>query len=63
MGTATSNSVFVRKSVLNSFKNSEPITENVEEGDPVKLMCQSPDGYPKPLVTWLIQVIFVIFTN
>ncbi|KAG7157810.1 Neuroglian-like 2 [Homarus americanus] len=55
MGTATSNSVFVRKSELNSFKNEDPMTETVNEGDPVGLTCQPPDGYPKPYVYWMIQ--------
>ncbi|CAL4060819.1 unnamed protein product [Meganyctiphanes norvegica] len=55
LGTATSNSVFVRKSELNSFKNQDPITETVNEGDPTGLKCQPPDGYPKPQVYWMIQ--------
>lgn len=56
MGTATSNSVFVRKSELNSFKNEDPTTETVNEGESVGLSCQPPDGYPKPFVYWMIQV-------
>ena len=56
LGTATSNSVFVRKSELNSFSLDDPITMTVHEGDPAKLPCQPPDGYPKPLVYWMIQV-------
>lgn len=56
MGTATSNSVFVRKSELNSFKNEDPVSETVNEGDPIGLTCQPPDGYPKPFVYWMIQV-------
>lgn len=55
-GTATSNSVFVRKAELNSFKDEPPITVSANEGDPYKLTCQPPDGWPKPLVYWLIQV-------
>lgn len=55
MGTATSNSVFVRKSELNSFKNEDPMTETVNEGESVGLKCQPPDGYPKPSVYWMIQ--------
>ncbi|XP_069981771.1 neuroglian isoform X2 [Penaeus vannamei] len=55
MGTATSNSVFVRKSELNSFKNEDPVSETVNEGDPIGLTCQPPDGYPKPFVYWMIQ--------
>ncbi|XP_063870133.1 neuroglian-like isoform X1 [Scylla paramamosain] len=55
LGTATSNSVFVRKSELNSFKNQDPQTVEVTEGEPVRLACQPPDGYPKPSVYWMIQ--------
>ncbi|XP_014218547.1 neuroglian isoform X2 [Copidosoma floridanum] len=54
-GIATSNSVFVRKSELSSFKvqSSEKVSE--VEGSPLKLTCQPPDGWPKPNVYWLIQ--------
>ena len=31
-GIATSNSVFVRQSILNNFKEEPPITKTVEEG-------------------------------
>lgn len=55
LGTATSNSVFVRKAELNSFRDSVPETLTVNEGDPYKLTCQPPDGWPKPNVYWLIQ--------
>jgi len=54
-GTATSNSVFVRQSVLNNFKEQPPITETVEEGKPFNLPCVAPDGWPKPSVYWMIQ--------
>lgn len=54
-GIATSNSVFVRKAELNSFKDENPITVNAIEGIPFKLTCQPPDGWPKPNVYWLIQ--------
>ncbi|XP_058802233.1 neuroglian isoform X2 [Phymastichus coffea] len=54
-GVATSNSVFVRKAELNSFKDQPPETMRVNEGDPYKLTCQPPDGWPKPNVYWLIQ--------
>ncbi|XP_012258678.2 neuroglian isoform X2 [Athalia rosae] len=54
-GTAISNSVFVRKAELNSFKDEHPVTLNANEGDPFKLTCQPPDGWPKPNVYWLIQ--------
>ncbi|KAG0724446.1 Neuroglian [Chionoecetes opilio] len=55
LGTATSKSVFVRKSELNSFKNQVPTTMEVQEGEPVGMPCQPPDGYPKPTVYWVIQ--------
>jgi hypothetical protein len=55
-GTAASNSVFVRQSVLNNFKEEPPITKSVEEGRPFQLPCESPDGWPKPNVYWMIQV-------
>ncbi|XP_049962681.1 neuroglian [Schistocerca serialis cubense] len=54
-GTATSNSVFVRKAELNSFKDEPPISVTAQEGDPFKLTCHPPDGWPKPNVYWLIQ--------
>lgn len=57
LGTATSNSVFVRKAELNSFKDQAPITVTAEEGSPFKLTCQPPDGWPKPNVYWLIQTL------
>ena len=55
-GTATSNSVFVRQSILNNFKEEPPITKTVEEGKPFSLPCEAPDGWPKPSVYWMIQV-------
>ncbi|XP_018915521.1 neuroglian isoform X2 [Bemisia tabaci] len=54
-GIATSNSVFLRKAELNSFKDEPPMTLSAQEGDPFKLTCQPPDGWPKPNVYWLIQ--------
>jgi len=54
-GTATSNSVFVRQSILNNFKEEPPITKTVEEGKPFQLPCEAPDGWPKPNVYWMIQ--------
>jgi hypothetical protein len=54
-GTATSNSVFVRQSILNNFKEEPPITKTVEEGKPFSLPCEAPDGWPKPNVYWMIQ--------
>jgi len=54
-GIATSNSVFVRKAELNSFKDESPKTVYVDEGVPHTLHCHPPDGRPKPIVHWLIQ--------
>jgi len=54
-GTATSNSVFVRNSFLNNFKEQPPITKTVEEGNPFQLPCEAPDGWPKPNAYWMIQ--------
>lgn len=54
-GTATSNSVFVRKAELNSFKDETAKTIDVDEGSPLKMQCQPPDGWPRPNVYWLIQ--------
>ncbi|CAH1103068.1 unnamed protein product [Psylliodes chrysocephalus] len=52
-GIATSNSVFMRKAELNSFKTSQPLTLTGNEGDPFKLTCSPPDGWPKPIVHWI----------
>lgn len=52
-GTATSNSVFMRKAELNSFKTSQPISLTGQEGEPFNLTCQPPDGWPKPVVHWI----------
>jgi len=54
-GTAASNSVFVRQSILNNFKEEPPVTKTIEEGKPFSLPCEAPDGWPKPNVYWMIQ--------
>ncbi|XP_050669653.1 neuroglian [Leptidea sinapis] len=56
-GTATSNSVFVRKAELNSFKDTDgPQTMiTAQEGLPFKLTCNPPDGHPSPNVYWMLQ--------
>jgi len=56
-GIATSNSVFLRQSVLNNFKDESPITKTVEEGKPLHLPCDAPYGWPKPSIYWMIQSI------
>lgn len=57
-GIASSNSVFMRKAELNSFKAQNPISLNGDEGKPFKLECHPPDGWPKPVVHWII-----LYTN
>ncbi|XP_008200376.1 neuroglian isoform X4 [Tribolium castaneum] len=52
-GVATSNSVFMRKAELNSFKTTQPISLSGDEGEPFKLTCEPPDGWPKPIVHWI----------
>jgi neuronal cell adhesion molecule len=54
-GIATSNSVFVRKSELNNFKDENVLTLEAQEGSPYQLKCQPPDGWPKPSVYWMMQ--------
>ena len=56
LGTATANSVFVRKSTLHNFKDRPPKVKTVTEGDALAMPCSPPDGYPKPKVFWLIEV-------
>lgn len=53
-GTSLSNAVFLRKAELNSFSNSQPEQIEVEEGQPLSLDCNSPSGYPKPVLNWVI---------
>ncbi|XP_022908169.1 neuroglian isoform X2 [Onthophagus taurus] len=52
-GVATSNSVFMRKAELNNFKNVGVSPRTGNEGEPFKLECQPPDGWPKPKVYWI----------
>ena len=54
-GKATTNSVFVRKSELNNFKDEPPKTVSVEEGAPFGINCDSPDGWPNPSVYWILK--------
>ncbi|XP_041975037.1 neuroglian-like isoform X1 [Aricia agestis] len=56
-GTATSNSVFVRKAELNSFKETDGPQQTItaQEGLPFKLTCEPPDGHPSPNVYWMLQ--------
>ncbi|EEC12870.1 neuronal cell adhesion molecule, putative [Ixodes scapularis] len=54
-GTSVSNSVFLRKSELNSFAEESTKEVYVVEGDPLSLDCNPPTGYPRPNIFWLIQ--------
>lgn len=62
-GTATANSVFVRKSELKAFEEGEPKQMTVNEGHPFTLPCQAPDGYPKPKVCNFLKTINVKSLN
>ncbi|XP_046752371.1 neuroglian-like [Diprion similis] len=53
LGTAISNSVFMRKAELDYPKDIQSAIMTANEGDPFKLTCQSPTGPPKPLIYWL----------
>lgn len=56
-GTAVTNSVFLRKAELNAFKvpdGSEQTVVKAQEGAPFQLPCQPPDGWPKPMVYWML---------
>lgn len=57
-GTATSNSVFVRKSTFNAFKDVPVNTLDVNEGDPFEMKCESPGGFPNPKLYWIRQNIY-----
>ncbi|KAH0568603.1 neuroglian-like [Cotesia glomerata] len=54
-GIATSNSVFVRKAELNEFQETEIKTVTVNEGDSFYLTCTAPEGWPKPIIYWILQ--------
>jgi neuronal cell adhesion molecule len=46
----------VVKAELNSFNNEPNIYINAQEGEPFKLTCHPPTGWPKPIVNWLKKV-------
>nr|UEK51592.1 neuroglian-like protein [Parasacculina yatsui] len=52
-GTAASNTVFLRKTVLGDFQSSEIRTIYADRGDALVLKCDPPRGYPPPVVDWL----------
>ena len=54
-GTAVSNAVFLRKSELASFPETDPEVKNVIEGEPLTIDCNPPTGYPKPTIYWMVQ--------
>lgn len=54
-GISVSNSVFLRKSELNSFTDPDgPSVLSVKEGEPYSIDCNPPTGYPKPAIFWII---------
>jgi len=44
------------KAELNAFKIGSKIYIEAQEGDPFKLVCHPPYGWPKPNVDWLVMV-------
>jgi len=46
----------VVKAELNSFKDEPKLYVEAQEGDPFRLACHPPTGWPKPNVYWLIRV-------
>lgn len=54
-GVARSISVDLRRTFLENFKNDLVETIEVQAGQPLKLECKAPNGYPKPSIVWLIQ--------
>merc|ERR1719481_1752166 len=54
-GTAASNSIFVRQSTLDNFKDESPRTKTVAEGKPFSMPCEAPEGWPTPKIYWMYQ--------
>ena len=54
-GTAKSNTVFIRKTYLNDFKQRYRIGLYAELGQPFGIDCEQPGGYPAPFITWAIM--------
>merc|ERR1719153_1163202 len=54
-GIASSNTVFVRESSLDNFKEEVPGTLTVREGNILQLHCEAPKGWPEPVIYWMIQ--------
>lgn len=52
-GTAASNTVFLRKTVLGDFPSASIRTIYADRGDDLELECDPPRGYPPPVVNWL----------
>lgn len=46
----------VVKAELNSFNNEPNMYIEAQEGEPFKLTCNPPTGWPKPIVYWVIKV-------
>lgn len=56
-GIATSKSIMAVKSELHLFKHEPKTYIEAHEGEPFKLNCNPPIGWPKPKVYWFIQVL------
>lgn len=53
-----SKEISVRRVFLDNFKNESVIkTIEATEGDPFKLECEAPAGFPQPSIFWLIQTV------
>jgi neuronal cell adhesion molecule len=44
-----------KRTFLEGFKDDSIYIVEAKEGDPLKLTCEMPSGYPKPFVSWMIQ--------
>lgn len=57
-GTARTNLITIKRVFLENFKN-DSVIETIEatEGDPFKLECKAPGGFPDPSIFWMIQTI------
>jgi neuronal cell adhesion molecule len=54
-GLATFPRQVVKKTFLDGFKDDSVHVIEVQEGQPLKIECTAPNGYPKPNLFWLVQ--------
>lgn len=55
-GTARTNLISVKRAFLENFRNDSVIeTMEATEGDPFKLECKAPGGFPDPSIFWMVQ--------